>query len=128
LESVSSYGHSPLICMEAIGATKVKEFPDLLLSPGSLTIPMKHYLFELNRTGDRIHVFWVVWEKRNQGVSPEELAELNYSTQLIQLAKGRRDFSRKVVLLSTYGIESEARSREIVTELLNQWIQPVATN
>jgi exosortase len=68
LESVSSYGHSPLICMEAIGATKVKEFPDLLLSPGSLTIPMKHYLFELNRTGDRIHVFWVVWEKRNQGV------------------------------------------------------------
>lgn len=124
LASVSSYGHSPLICMEAVGASKLAEFPQMTIEVGEMKLPMQHYLFELNKSERQLHVFWVVWERRNKGIDPEELASLDYRTQWIQLLRGRRDFSRKVLLLSISGLQEEDRVRETVSRLLNQWIEP----
>lgn len=124
LASVSSYGHSPAICMEAVGAIMLEAFPDLIVEAGELRIPVKHYLFELPRTRTPLHVFWVVWENRNMDIAPEDLAELNYRTQLIQLMKGRRDFSRKVVLASLRGIEHAEEARAQVERLFSEWVRP----
>jgi exosortase len=131
LASVSSYGHSPAICMEAVGASVVREFAPLIVNLGPFAIPLRHYLFRLNRTEQELHVFWVVWERRNQGISAEELASLDYRTQLVQLLRGRRDFSRKVVLASVSsatGTLREDRVRGEIKGLLSQWLVPEQTD
>jgi exosortase len=110
LASVSSYGHSPAICMEAVGAIMLEEFDPLMVNAGDLRIPIRHYLFRLPRAGEDIHVFWIVWEFRNMDIDPEQLAELDYGAQLVQLMRGRRDFSRKVLLTSLRGIQDPDRA------------------
>lgn len=126
LASVSSYGHSPAICMEAIGATMLKQYPDLMLQTGHLQIPIRHYLFRYQKDGRTLNVFWIVWEHRNMDIDPTALQELNYKTQWIQLLKGRRDFSRQVLLASLLGFEDDEEAREAILSLLQEWIQPVS--
>jgi exosortase len=124
LASVSSYGHSPAICMEAVGATMLDQFSDLTISVNEMEIPIQHFLFEGAEGKFRLHVFWVIWEHRNMDISPEDLAELNYRTQWVQLLKGRRDFSRQVLLASVIGTRDARSARELVSRLLGDWIQP----
>lgn len=124
LASVSSYGHSPAICMESIGATMLRQFPNLAFKKGALTIPVSHYLFELHSDNKRLHVFWIIWEQRNMDIDPEDLQELNYKTQWIQLLKGRRDFSRQVLLASLGGSGDGEDARETILRLLQDWIEP----
>ncbi len=124
LASVSSYGHSPAICMESVGADMVREFARLPIVTDGLTLPLRHYLFELPRSGRLLHVFWVVWERRNMDVPPESLAELDYRTQWVQLLRGRRDFTRKVLLISLAGGDDEAAARETVRRVVTPLIEP----
>jgi exosortase len=124
LASVSSYGHSPAICMEAIGAIMLKQYPDLILRVGDMVIPIKHYLFQYQKDGRNLNVFWIVSEHRNMDIDPIALQELNYKTQWIQLLKGRRDFSRQVLLASLLGFEEGDKAREAILQLLQEWIQP----
>jgi exosortase len=124
LACVSSYGHSPAICMEAIGATMLNQYPNLMLKEGALSIPITHYLFELHSDKKQLHVFWIVWEHRNMDIDPEDLQDLNYKTQWIQLLKGRRDFSRQVLLASLVGYRDSEDARAAILSLLENWIQP----
>ncbi len=124
LSSVSSYGHAPTICMEASGAVLLRALPLESITVGQIEIPVRHYLFEIPRTDSRVNVFWIVWENRNMDIEPEQLAELNYKTQLIQLMRGRRDFSRKVLLLSLSGLEEPEAARRQAMELFSDWIIP----
>ena len=124
LANVSSYGHSPAICMEAVGAIMQEQYDPLIIETGGLRIPVQHYLFELPRTGNSLHVFWIVWEYRNMDIDPEDLASLNYRTQWIQLLKGRRDFTRKVLLTSLSGISDPETARAEIRDLFTEWIQP----
>ncbi|NDV62339.1 exosortase/archaeosortase family protein [Puniceicoccales bacterium CK1056] len=126
LASVSSYGHSPAICMEAIGATMLKQFPNIVFQKEGLAIPVTHYLFELHSNNKQLHVFWIVWERRNMDINPEDLKELNYKTQWIQLLKGRRDFSRQVLLASLVGVQDSDEARQTILRLLEEWIDPSA--
>ena len=126
LSSVSSYGHKPTICMEAIGATMVEQFPNLRVEMDGLVLPMHHYLFQLHNGVDHVHVFWIVWEKRNMGIDPDRLEDLDYTAQLRQLRQGRRDFSRKVLLISLASNSSEERAKTRVLPLLKEWINPQA--
>ena len=124
LASVSSYGHSPAICMESIGATMLRQYEDLLVRSGPIELPLQHFLFELSDGEKQLHVFWVVWENRNMNIDPEQLASLDYRTQWIQLWKGRRDFSRKVLLISLNGIGNPEEARTRMRGLVSDWVVP----
>ena len=124
LASVSSYGHSPAICMEASGAELLEELPPLYIEQAGLRIPVRHFLFQMPDGESKVNVFWIIWENRNMNIDPEDLAELNYDTQLIQLMEGRRDFSRKVVLLNFVGIEDQRKTQQYARDLLTEWIAP----
>jgi exosortase len=124
LASVSSYGHSPAICMESIGATMLRQYEDLLVRSGPIELPLQHFLFDLSDGEKQLHVFWVVWENRNMNIDPEQLASLDYRTQWIQLWKGRRDFSRKVLLISLNGIEEPEEARARIRGLVSEWVVP----
>jgi exosortase len=121
LSSVSSYGHSPTICMQSSGAFLVEEFSGIVFNmsngPG---IELKHYLFELPGSGLRMHIFWTVWERRNMDIPLEDLQAFNYRTQWVQLWKGRRDFSRKVLLVSLMGARSDSEARRTLNDLLKE--------
>ena len=108
--------------MEAVGARIVEEYAPLMIEAGDLRIPIRHYLFELPKTQIRMHVFWIVWENRNMDIAPEELQSLNYKTQWIQLLKGRRDFSRQVLLVSMAGMDDAWEARRVLKELLSDWL------
>lgn len=123
LSSVSSYGHAPTICMEATGASMERQFEDLILPiEGGPSLSMRHYLFRLRDDASRLHVFWTVWERRNMDIENERLQSLDYRTQLVQLMKGRRDFSRKVLLLSLPGMANEEQARDTIRDLLKDWL------
>ncbi|MGC9451830.1 MAG: exosortase/archaeosortase family protein [Oceanipulchritudo sp.] len=123
LSSVSSYGHAPTICMRATGAVIEKQFEDLMIPVrGGPTLQLKHYLFRLGDTGSTLHIFWTVWERRNMDIEPEDLQTLDYRTQWIQLLKGRRDFSRKVLLVSMAGIEGSEEAGRELRGLLSDWL------
>lgn len=120
--SASSYRHKPTICMENIGARLIEELPDLVIDIDDLSIPFAHYVFETKTGDDHIHVFWVVWENRNMGVDHSVLNDLNYQMQWVQLIRGRRDFSRQVLLSSVYGNVSPDAARALFAKNLSQWI------
>ncbi len=124
LSSVSSYGHSPTICMQGNGAVLVEEIEPMFIEVADLRIPFRHYLFEQPQTGLKLHVFWCVWENRNMNISHEDLQSLNYRTQWVQLRKGRRDFSRQVVLASLVGVDASAQARREFRRLMGDWIRP----
>jgi exosortase len=122
--SVSSYGHSPSICMQATGATMEEQYADVSIPiEGGPVLNLKHYLFILRDTGTRLHIFWTVWEHRNMSIDPDLLQSLDYRTQWIQLVKGRRDFSRKVLLVSFAGMEDDDEARQLIRDLLKERLQ-----
>lgn len=122
--SVSSYGHSPTICMQATGATMEEQYADVSIPvPGGPLLNLKHYLFILRETGTHLHIFWTVWEHRNMSIDPNLLQSLDYRTQWIQLVKGRRDFSRKVLLVSFAGMEDDDEARQAIRDLLKERLQ-----
>jgi len=123
LASISSYHHSPSVCMKAIGAQELERFPDLVISTGPVHLPMQHYLFELPESGRKLHVFWIFYEHRNMGVDPERTVDAHYDMQLKQLLLGRRDYRRQVFLASLYGYESGDSARVVLEDLLKDWIR-----
>lgn len=138
--SVSSYGHSPLICMEAIGAKLETRFPALNVttashqenlnnsSPASndARLRLSHALFA-DSADRKIHVFWQTIEADNKGIAPERLAILNYGTQLELLKRGRRNFSRQVVLLSLHGALPAQEARRLARQIVQESLRPRPT-
>jgi len=124
LSSVSSYGHSPTICMEASGASLVSRFPQLDLNLDGIQIPLQHFLFKAPNDETPLNVFWVVWENRNMATDPNKLASLNYLQQFRQLLRGRRDFSRHVFLASVYSNQPPEAARQAIVRFLNAHIAP----
>lgn len=125
LGSVSSYGHSPAICMEAVGARIIEELDALWIQVDeSLAIPMQHFLFELPRGQQHLNVFWVIWENRVSNINPEDLASLDYRLQFRQLWLGRRDYSRTVLLMSVQNAQTPIEARTTAERLLSDWIVP----
>jgi len=120
--SVSSYGHSPRICMEAAGARLRSEQAPLQIASGPLELPMRHFIFDVPVQGGDFrtsHVFWCVWENNNMGIDPDELASLTFANQLKQALRGRRDFSRQVILVAINGAVSVDAARATLRELLS---------
>lgn len=126
MTSVSSYGHSPTICMEATGAQLISEVDTLNVEIGELTLPLRHFRFQSTEStgSQKINVFWCVWEKQNMGVHHEELASLSRMKQLQLLSIGRRDYSRQVVLVSVVGEHNMGTVRILVSRLMNELIRP----
>lgn len=126
--SVSSYGHSPLVCMQAIGGIFVAERQPLRLQRGPIILNLNHYLFDVPHpaTGrpERVNVFWVVYENRNMGISPEELEHQRFDVLLRLIRAGRRDFSRQVLLVTVANVQSPDRAREVARSLLEEIIVP----
>jgi len=123
LASISSYHHSPSVCMKAIGAQELKRFPDLMIRTETVNLPMQHYLFELPESGRKLHVFWIFYEHRNMGVDPERTVGAHYDVLLKQLMLGRRDYRRQIFLASLYGYEDGSQARDVLEDLLNDWIR-----
>jgi exosortase/archaeosortase family protein len=139
IDSVSSYGHSPLICMEAIGASLKEYFPPLLLTiyDAQGTYPDGHNrstLMSLNlshaefqdQKGRRIHVFWKAIEANTGGIDADQLAKLDYKIQMQLLQNGRRDYSRQVLLLSINGKVSAQIARQYAKQILGECLLPEA--
>lgn len=125
MNSVSSYGHSPLICMSAVGAELDRIEEPFRFEKNNLSLPLQHYVFafpEMNTDG-RLHVFWAVAERNNQGFDSERLQSLDYLAQLQLAFLGRRDYARKVVLISISGTNNPQRVTTALQEILDQWIQ-----
>lgn len=139
--SVSSYGHSPLICMEAIGAKLETRFPALNVTTAShqehlnnsnpvsddTRLRLSHALFA-DPADRKIHVFWQTIEADNKGIAPDKLAGLNYLTQLELLKRGRRNFSRQVLLLSLNGALPAPEARRLARQIVQESLRPRPTN
>lgn len=123
IASVSSYAHSPTICMETIGAQLKEKYSALVVPAGSFQIPFEHYLFIWPQDQRELHVFWVLWENRDMNIEPQKLYSLDYHTQFVQLLRGRRDFSRQALLMSISGTSDAAEARSMAETLLKDWIQ-----
>ncbi len=121
IATVSSYGHSPLICMGAVGAELIRTESPLVIEKGEIEMSLQHFLFNVKQN-DRNYVqniFYVVWEDRNMGIDPERLQFLDYGLQFELVAAGRRDYSRKVLLISVPGANTAETARRTVRELLD---------
>ncbi len=128
MQSVSSYGHRPDICMTASGAREIGEERPLRVEIGAdLVLDFRHFRFENNRRSEDspipIQVFWLVWEKRNMGIPPEQLDSLHYATQMRMLWAGRRDYERQVLLLAVNNTSSVTRARRIARQFLQEHIE-----
>jgi exosortase len=125
LASVSSYGHSPTVCLQASGAELIDEVEALRIRVGELEIPLRHALFtyeDRQHGPTRIQTFYCVWERRNMGLSSNRLRDLDYAFQWDQVRAGRRDYSRQVLLIAIYGIESVAKARAVTRSLLRETV------
>ena len=128
MQSVSSYGHRPDICMTSQGSRQIGEEAPLTvqISP-ALELTLRHFLFETpGREGGESEypqVFWLVWEKKNMGITAERLDSLDYRTQLEMLWAGRRDYERQVLLISLRNVSSDAAARRHVRTFLREHVK-----
>jgi exosortase len=128
MQSVSSYGHRPDICMTSQGARAIGEEAPLTVEirPG-FELTLRHFKFETpGRNGEEPEfpqVFWLVWERRNMGIEADRLDSLDYRTQLEMLWAGRRDYARQVLLISLRHVHSEAAARRHVRAFLRDHVK-----
>ncbi len=126
VKSVSTFGHSPIICMAAAGIPIAAERAPLNVRKGDLSLNLNHYVFapsHLYEKGD-LHAFWLVWESRFSGVPAEDLLSLNYGVQLRLLLEGRRDFGRQVLLIAIKGTRTAEEARDEARRLVTSILQP----
>jgi len=130
INSVSTYGHSPLICMSAAGAKLERVEDNLKFSHGSINLSLQHFVFQLpaHRKFSTLHVFWTVDERNNRGISSASLSSLDYTTQLKQAFLGRRDYARKILLFSVAGSKNSDKMRETAHKLLQEWVDPASNS
>ena len=127
--SASSYAHSPIVCMGATGSSLVEEYPVQIFRKDRISLPVKHYKFQLGSTNNEIQVFWIFNENRNMNIDPEMLHQTSlepmnlksnwFRTMWEQLRKGRRDYSRTVLLISCLGIDDP----DVASQKINDFLQ-----
>jgi len=125
MASVSSYGHSPTVCLTAVGGRLVARKEPLRISLDRFDREMHHYRFAFGQgaSSQPVDVFWLVWEPRQMGIGAEELGNLTWKTQWKLVKNGRRNFARQVLLIYFVG-EQHASSpvRRRVRELVQRII------
>lgn len=120
MASVSSFGHSPKVCMTSIGARLLEEKPPMTVELKGIPWQLQHYAFGFDRPAGRevVQVFWLVWEAQQMGVAAEELGSLSWRNQWQLVLNGRRHFGRQVILIYFRGDHSEDVLRGEVQQLL----------
>ena len=126
MSSVSSYGHSPLICVKGIGADVSAHYDPLLVrGPDGLELRLNHIQMRLQMDDGEVglsDLFWCVWEPNARGIASEELQSLNYKLQWEMVKAGRRDFSRQVILVGLRNAASPSQARMVVRRYLESAI------
>lgn len=129
MASVSSYGHSPLICIDAMGSTVTAQYNPLPIVMGDgLVLRLEHLRYaqrgaERGSAPEVFDLFWCVWEWNNQGVDSEQLQQLDYRTQLELLKVGRRDYARQVLLMTLSNMVSPSHARAYVRDLVQDSVR-----
>ena len=123
IASVSSYYHSPTVCMKSGGAFLDEQFPDLAFQiEGGPVLDLKHYTFKGGRLQGKMHIFWTNWERRHTDLSPSDGWSFTYKSYWNRLLKGRRDSRRQVLLLGLTEIKDPEEARSVVRDLLSDWL------
>ena len=122
LASVSSFGHSPEICLTSIGGRHAETNPPLKVTLHDRPWLVSHFDFLFTRNGrqDLMQVFWLVWEPRHMGVRASELESLHWGNQYDLVVSGRRNFKRQVILIRFISNRPDEVLRTRVSELLKQ--------
>jgi exosortase len=125
MASVSSFGHSPEICVTAIGGKLVGSKDPVIVDINGISWPLKHYefLFE-SPAGDSLamQVFWLVWEPQQMGIRAEELESMTWRNQWKLVTHGRRNFARQVFLIHFFSDAPDEVLRARVKRLLDEVI------
>jgi len=120
IASVSSFGHSPTICLTSIGARLDEEKEPLMVELKGLPWKLNHYEFSFPQRGNMpIQVFYLVWEAQQMGVTAQELESMTWRNQWRLVASGRRQFERQVILIYFPGEYPPEALRLKVQELLD---------
>ena len=122
MASVSSFGHSPTICMTAVGYRLDSKKDPLYVELYDEKWKINHYEFVLERGSFDypVQVFWLVWEPQQMGVDAEELGALTWQTQWNLVKNGRRNFGRQVLLAYFQGDHSPGLMRRRIEDLLEK--------
>lgn len=122
LASVSSFGHSPEICLTSIGGRHAETKPPLQVEIHGQPWLVSHFdfLFARDVRREMMQVFWMVWEPRQMGVSARDLDSFNWASQWDLVVSGRRNFKRQVVLIRFISDRPDEVLRNRVSELLKQ--------
>lgn len=124
IDSVSSFGHSPEICVTAMGGRLVSRKEPLELLLNGIPWQMEHLEFAFGSPDQAIpatmQVFWLVWEPHNMGVAAAELKSLSWRNQLKLVRHGRRDFRRQVFLIQFPEARPDPLLRNRLEVLLSQ--------
>lgn len=136
--AISSYVHSPTICMGAIGANLVEELQPVSVSQDGTELRLRHMIFGMGgqvegitfgaSQANLLHVFWNVTERQNMGVDPDRLIHnrIDYDVIFEQSLKGRRSYERKVLLVSVAGASDADSARDLVRDLLKDHLVTTA--
>jgi exosortase len=122
MASVSSFGHSPEVCLTAVGGKPVRTKDPLQARIQGEDVVLENYEFAFSGDGHSqvIKVFWLVWEPRNMGVMAEDLQSLSWKNQWMLVKSGRRDFSRQVILIRFPGEFPDALIEKRLRRLLRE--------
>lgn len=122
MASVTSFGHSPEICMTAAGARLVRQYEDLEVEVAGRAWPMKNYdfVFERGAQAQNVRVFWLVWEPQKMGIAGEIAGNVTWSNQWALVKSGRRNFARQVILIYFAGEIPDSLLQERVRRLVRE--------
>ncbi len=114
-------GHSPDICIRAIGGKLIDDFGKVTLTANGLALPFWHLTFQ---TGSKvIHVFNCLWSDRPAAHQTALLEDGSPASRLVAVMAGKRNLGQKVLEIIVQGPDSKAGAEALLQSQLPSLIQ-----
>lgn len=121
--AAQAQGHSPTICLPAVGMVLLREGPPIPVPIHGRPFPFQCYVFD--DRGRSVYVFVCLWRDRPQLVNYQvnKRAMVNEVWRAIKQGARPLNTEQRLIMASLHGARSETAARAALAEEMAQWVQ-----
>jgi hypothetical protein len=116
-------GHSPTVCLPAVGMVLLREGPNIRLAAAGREWPCQTYIFD--DRGRSVYVYVCLWRDRPDVVNyqVDKRAMLREIARAIRCGARPLNTEQRLLMVSLHGARSEAEARAILAAELSGWVK-----
>ncbi|MCX8156509.1 MAG: exosortase/archaeosortase family protein [Verrucomicrobiae bacterium] len=117
-------GHSPTVCLPAVGMVLLREGPEVTLRAGGQGWPCQSYVFD--DRGRSVYVYVCLWRDRQDGVNYQVDKRAMVREVLRAIRRGARPLNteQRLIMASVHGARAEGEARQALAAEWERWLKP----